>query len=496
MNATNKTGGSLSSEARRISEKIKASNSVVVASHIDADGITAASVASSALDRAGIRHEVIFLKKLDEEAILHLNEIAKKSLVWLTDLGSAYASKFGSSNIVITDHHETEERICAGEEAVQTTLFTYSELGHLNPQFYGYAGARDISGAGLAYLVAVEMDEKNKELVGLAIIGAVGDMQDQEARRLTGLNAGIVDGGVKSGMIKKSIDLRFFGTETRTLTKLLEYASDPLLPGLTGDYVACEEFYRMLKIETATAEGPRRWSMLTQSEKHKILNALSRHLLENGGDETKVERLTGEVYTFPDERKGSPTREAREFATLLNSCGRNDMARLGLLICKGDRGHALESALALLRENRENISNALFYVRELGIARSGSIEHFHCADQVKDTLVGTIVGILLGSGETDRTKPLVGFALAKEPSGEFKIKVSARATYDLVTKGLNLSSAIKDAAESVGGIGGGHNVAAGATLPLGTEDEFLARLEKNVSEQLDAHCIANSRIAL
>jgi len=494
MNATNKTGGSLSSEAIRISEKIKASESVVVASHIDADGITAASVASSALDRAGIRHEVIFLKKLDEEAIRRLNDLAKESLIWLTDLGSAYASKFGASNIVITDHHETEEPR-AGEGVVQTTLFTYSELGHLNPQFYGYAGARDISGAGLAYLVAVEMDEKNKDLVGLAIIGAVGDMQDQEARRLTGLNAGIVDGGVRSGRIKKSIDLRFFGTETRTLMKLLEYASDPLLPGLTGDYVACEEFYRMLKIETATAEGPRRWSMLTQSEKNKIINALSRRLLENGGDEAKVERLTGEVYTFPDERKGSPTREAREFATLLNSCGRNDMAQLGLQICKGDRGQALERALAILRENRENISNALFYVRELGIARSGSIEHFHCADQVKDTLVGTIVGILLGSGETDRTKPLVGFALAKEPSGEFKIKVSARATYDLVTKGLNLSSAMKDAAESVGGIGGGHNVAAGATLPLGTEDEFLARLEKNVSEQL-AHCIANSRIAL
>ena len=59
MNATNKTGGGLSSEARRISEKIKASNSVVVASHIDADGITAASVASSALDRAEARRNTV-----------------------------------------------------------------------------------------------------------------------------------------------------------------------------------------------------------------------------------------------------------------------------------------------------------------------------------------------------------------------------------------------------------------------------------------------------
>ena len=495
MSTPSKTGGSLTAEARRISEKIKASGSVVVASHIDADGISAASIASSALDRAGIGHEVMFLKKLDEEAIRHLGNVARKSLVWLTDLGSAYASKFGTSNIVITDHHETEER-SEREEAVQTTLFTYAEFGHLNPQFFGYAGARDISGAGLAYLVAMEMDEENVELVALAIIGAIGDMQDQEARRLTGLNAGIVESGVRSGRIKKSLDIRFFGTETRTLTKLLEYATDPLLPGLTGNPVACEEFYRMLKIDTGTAEGPRHWSGLTQSEKHKVIDALSRRLLENGCDERDVERLTGEVYTFPHERKGSPTREAREFATLLNSCGRNDMAPLGLRICKGDRGEALENALALLREHRESISNALFFVRDLGIAQSGSIQHFHCADQVKDTLVGAIVGILLGSGEADRSKPLVGFAVAKEPSGEFKIKVSARAAYDLVTKGLNLSSAVKDAAQSVGGIGGGHNVAAGATLPLGKEEEFLARLDRNVREQLGAHCMASSRIAL
>jgi len=489
-----KISSRLSGEARRISQKVLASDSVVVASHIDADGISAASVASSALDRAGIGHEVIFLKKLDGEAIGRLNAMAKDSLVWLTDLGSAYASKFESSNIVITDHHETEGGQCGG--SAQTTLPSFAGLAHLNPQLSGYAGARDISGAGLAYLVSVEMDEGNQGLVGLPIIGAIGDMQDQEARRLVGINAGIVEAGVKLGAINKSLDLRFFGTETRSLTKLLEYATDPFLPGLTGNSFACEEFYRMLKIETASADGARHWSGLTQTEKHRILTALSRRILENGGDERGVQRLTGEIYTFPGERRGSPTREAREFATLLNSCGRNDMPQLGLLICKGDRGEALERALALLREHRENISNALFYVRELGISQQGSIQHFHCADQVKDTLVGAIVGILLSSGDIDRSKPLIGFAVSKEPSGEYGIKVSARGTHELVEKGLNLSSAVKAAAQAVGGIGGGHNVAAGATLPLGTEDEFLSLLEQKVRGQLGAHCIDDSSIAL
>ena len=485
-------GGRLGEESKKIAKKIMSSGSVVVASHIDADGISAAAVASSALDRAKIKHRVLFLKKIDDETIANLNSIAKESLVWLTDLGSAYASKFDQSNTVITDHHELDEK----KAAAQTTLQSFESIPHLNPQIFGYAGAREISGAGLAYLVAVEMDGENEALVKLPIIGAIGDIQDQEARRLIGFNAKIVESGVKSGRIKRSTDLRFFGTETRSLPKLLEYSTDPYLPGLTGNQLACEDFYRMLKIDIATQDGARHWSDLSQAEKRRALNALSRNLLENGSSEKAVERLTGEIYTFPDERKGSPTREAREFSTLLNSCGRNDMAELGLRICKGDRGETFQRALALLREHRENIANALYYVREMGVSEQGCIQHFHCADQVKDTIVGTIVGILLSSGDIDRSKPLIGFAVAKEPSGEYKIKVSARGTYDLVEKGLNLSSAMRAAAQAVGGVGGGHNVAAGATLPLGKEDEFLILLEQIISEQLKAHCIDDSKIAL
>lgn len=477
----------LDEKAHRIAKKILESSNVVIASHIDADGISAAAVASSALDRANIEHEVIFLKKLDDEAIRMLSTKAENSLVWLTDLGSAYASKFGASNVVITDHHEMEEQLHPADASVQTTLFSYANFAHLNPHFFGYAGARDISGAGLAFLVAAEMDGENRVLVGLPIIGAIGDMQDLEARKLIGLNAGIVEMGVRSGRVSKSLDLRLFGSETRALSRLLEYATDPFLPGLTGNSVACEEFFKMLKIETMVNGEQRHWSSLSSAEKYKAINALSRWILENGGDEEDVMRLTGEVYIFPDERKGSPTREAREFATLLNSCGRNDMPQIGLEICKGDRGEALSRALELLREHRENISNALFFVRELGVTPFGTIQHFHCADQVKETLVGAIVGILLNSGEMDRSKPLVGFAISKEPSGEYKIKASIRGTYELVEKGLNLSSATRKAAQSVGGIGGGHNIAAGATIPLGKEEEFLIALEHQIREQLAAH---------
>ena len=135
------------------------------------------------------------------------------------------------------------------------------------------------------------------------------------------------------------------------------------------------------------------------------------------------------------------------------------------------------------------------FVRDIGITTNGAIQYFHCADQVKDTILGAIVGILLGSGEVDREKPLIGFAISRETNGEYKIKASMRTTYETVAKGVNLASAIKRSAAAVGGIGGGHNIAAGATLPLSTEEEFLTILEKEIRNQLGAQVCANSSTA-
>ena len=111
--------------AQEIAKKIASSESAIVASHIDADGISAAAVASSALDNAGIRHEVIFLKKLDEEAIGMLRRRAEGSLVWLTDLGSAYASKFGT--LVLSGVTRAEEALPSNSKMLGTPTRHWSQ---------------------------------------------------------------------------------------------------------------------------------------------------------------------------------------------------------------------------------------------------------------------------------------------------------------------------------------------------------------------------------
>ncbi|MCL2549453.1 MAG: DHHA1 domain-containing protein, partial [Methanimicrococcus sp.] len=66
------------------------------------------------------------------------------------------------------------------------------------------------------------------------------------------------------------------------------------------------------------------------------------------------------------------------------------------------------------------------------------------------------------------------------------IRISARGTRSLIREGLDLSIAIKQAAENVGGSGGGHNIASGGLLPPGAEtvENFMKKLNEIIGLQL------------
>jgi nanoRNase/pAp phosphatase (c-di-AMP/oligoRNAs hydrolase) len=64
------------------------------------------------------------------------------------------------------------------------------------------------------------------------------------------------------------------------------------------------------------------------------------------------------------------------------------------------------------------------------------------------------------------------------------VKASGRGTKDLIEEGLDLATAMSEAAAAVGGIGGGHNIAAGASIPEGREEDFLLELAAIVARQI------------
>jgi RecJ-like exonuclease len=122
--------------------------------------------------------------------------------------------------------------------------------------------------------------------------------------------------------------------------------------------------------------------------------------------------------------------------------------------------------------------DGLNFVKEQGITELTHIQYFDAGSSIKDTIVGIVAGMSL-TNRRKRDMPMLAFA---DSDGD--AKVSARGTQDLVRRGLNLADAIEACATKVGGMGGGHNIAAGATIPDGAKDEFLELMDAMVGEQV------------
>ena len=467
------------SAAKRAADGLLTARSCTVIAHIDADGVSAASIASSALANAGIEHGVRFVKKLDEDELKRVNAESSEA-VWLVDLGSSFFSRFEHEIVCVSDHHIPEVAKVERRKG-QNVLFSFEgEELHLNPHLYGIDGAVELSGAGTTYMIAKNMHLRNQDLVPLAIVGAVGDLQDSATCRLRGLNRSLLADGEENGSLRTEKDLRIFGRETRPVARMLQFSTDPMLPGLTNNESACVAFLIDLGIDLKEEERWRSWVMLSAPERRRVASALCGLLLDRGYGARAVHRLIGEVYILNKERQGSELHDAKEFSTLLNSCGRYGKADVGLSICCGDRGEALAEGIRLQQNHRGNLAEAIALVKDLGVQRRRYVQWFHGHDEILDSIVGIVAGMVLNSGEVQTDVPMIAFACAEEQ----KVKVSARGTREQVNRGLDLALAVKQASEKVGGTGGGHNIAAGATIGMGKEMEFLDAIEDIIHVQM------------
>lgn len=450
---------------RAPADEIRRQKEVLVVSHIDADGLTSAAIACLALERCSIDHRVLFFRQLDGQA---LEEVADEGadLVIFTDLGSGMIGEICDLGLhaIIADHHRPAPS-------------SGSPVAHLNPHLVGADGGTEMCGAGASFLLASALDSSNHDLAALAVVGAVGDLQDMASGQLLGMNRSILGIASAARVLSFQRDIKLFGRQTRPVFKMLEYSQDPYLPGLSGDEDACIAFLKDIGIRLG-GERWRRWIDLTREEKACIVTALLHRGLRSGISSARLERLIGEVYILLKEREGTETRDASEYSTLLNATARYGHADVGLRVCMGDREEALRKAQSLLSQHRQNLVNGLKLVSSQGITSMRSIQYFDAGDAILDTIVGIVAGMCFQMA--DRSRPILAFA--RTPNGD--LKVSARGTQDLVRAGLDLAEAISSSAQAVGGIGGGHNVAAGATIPLQAREEFLELVDAAVGRQL------------
>ncbi len=476
--------------------------SVFVISHIDADGICSAAIADIVLTRADITHSIAFVKQLDDTVLNRLPDAP----LWFTDLGSSALDFLADRKAVVTDHHQIAGDWPPIEKGERSTLDAFespTECHVVNPHLKGLDGGVEICGAGTTFLVGRAMDRQNEDLAHIAVVGAIGDLQDRRSGRLEGINRAILMMAINHGTIGIIEDLRYFGRETRPLTKFLQFAEDPKIPGIDGEDTAMR-FLSGLDIPTTRDGHPLRWIDLDDYERQSVVERITQLVLIEKG-EVPLSSILGEVYLLPEEDPGTPLREAKEFGTLLNSCGRYGFSSLGLDVLRGDRTDSYLRALDLQRNHRRNLMDALYQVRER-LDRQGDLMFFVSPPSVKETIVGIVANMLLGRSDVPEL-PIFAFAEATDPFSEESmivvgdahvieeavrpdeeqeklLKVSARGPRSLVDRGLDLGVVMRTATAEVGGFGGGHNIAAGGVVPAGTAETFMRAAEKVVEEQL------------
>ena len=460
--------------ARRAAELIKKHRhtSIEIISHMDTDGISSAALLSKALDRLEIRHNVRFVRMLYEDIVEGLDPA---DLTIFTDLGSSQLEnlrgKFLGHDAIIVDHHDPNK------------IEGWQELIHFNAHHHGLDGVQEISGAGMTYLVARELDRKNKDLSALAVIGAIGDIQNAWGKFLS-YNREIVKDAVATGTIEQKTDLMLYGRYSRPIFKALQYFTDPYIHGISNSAQGCVNLLRELNIPMKSDSGWRRPADLSESEKQKLATELIARAYTNVPEELVQYvpgLIIGEAYTRLGEDNWPALRDAGEFSTCINSTARHEQPQIGLEVAKGDRGGYYQAMLKLLRQHRRNVARGMEFIEDNGLKLGprGYLQYFDATGSINDMLVGTIANLTLGRGDCDPYKPLVGMV---GDAGVYKI--SARCSKLLFLKGLDMSKEIRDAADVSGGEGGGHAVACGAQIGQKDLPNFLSCFENLLIAQL------------
>ncbi|RLI87937.1 MAG: recombinase RecJ [Candidatus Altiarchaeales archaeon] len=451
-------------EICRISKELSKEDNLLVVSHHDADGITSCAIMVDLLTGLEKDTEFMTIKQLDSNTIKNIKDTDRT--VVFTDMGSGQLSLIKENKIkdfYIIDHHTPEA----------------SHEKQINPHFFGYDGGLEISASGMAYFVAKSLG--NMKMAHLAIVGAVGDMQDSDGK-LHSLNRIIMDDAIEQGLLKVRHDLRLFGRQSRPLTQMLAYASDPILPGLTGNEAACASFIQNLGIPLRENERWRTYVDLEFSERKKLTTALYIHLLDLNTKEFIIQGMIGEVYTLLNEEKGTELRDAKEFATLLNACGRQGQPEVGVMVCLGDREKNWRMAKNILQKHRKMLREGIEFLEKRGVEEMENFYYFDSQGRIDENIIGVIAGMAYGARIIPPDRPILAFA--DDNDDPKMLKISARANWSLIRKGLHLGNALREESRKLDGDGGGHDIAAGARIPKECRDEFLKNIDRKFGEQL------------
>ncbi len=433
----------------RVTKNLLKEKKVRVLTQFDADGVTSAAILTKALMREQSNFELHVLKQLTSDVIEKL-DVKEDDLLILADFGSGQLGMLmgiiEKTQVIVLDHHETSD-------------ISHLNLFHVNPLLFG---EDEMSASIVCYLFAKFLNLKNVDLVDIAIIGATADEAD-EKWEFKGLIKKVLEEGELIGKISVVRGLRLYGRNTRPIYKSLAFTFDPFIPGISGSESQAVQFLSDLGISVRDGTEWKKLKDLTLEEQQKLASAI---ILERMKTEEDASDIFGDIHTLfgrPEELQ-----DVREFATLINACGRTGNHDIAIRILLGDYS-VTERCWEVMERYRAMISDGLNWVRSnpRRILRTPKANFIVARDSIPETVIGTVATIILNSGMIETDKPLFGLAYTEDG----KIKISGRVSKAL--KETNLKDIISAAVSTLGGEGGGHVSAAGGIIPRDKEADFI-----------------------
>lgn len=439
-------------------KKVCSRGKIRLISNLDADGISAASIMVRALERQGAEHSLLIMHQLLEEDVKSLAEEDCQVIIFC-DLGSGQLNHINrhlsGRKVFVLDHHEVQGK--PGKDVTQ-----------LNPHDYGYEGSTEISAAGVCFFFARELDKSNEDLAYLAIIGAIGDVQEKDGFKA--LNKKILEIAMERGIIRVEKGLKLFGLETRPLGKLLMYSGDIIIPGVTNDDKGSRRFLKERGIKSFNKGEPRNFYDLSDDERNHLIEGIIKKRKEAGLE--CAEEIFTNIYFIEGEKRG-PFRDAKEFSTLLNSCGRMDNATLGIGACLRDERQRKEAVRSLKDYRRQIVNNLDWFKRNSSEGSSRVIRgHNYLIINAREDVLSTMIGTLASMISKNKSFEKDIFVLSMARNDDQTTKISLRISGN--PAGVDLKEVIAGIVSVVGGEAGGHQHAAGAVIETGKEEEFIA----------------------
>ena len=421
-------------------------NFIHVYSHYDADGITSAAIIAKTLLRAGKEFKVTLFTSLNDENMRIIRETPSECII-ITDLGASYIEQLDAlkCDVVVLDHHTVEKqakRVC-----------------YANPHLYGIDGMTSGCGATMSFLFAITMSSVNWDLVQLAFAGIAGDRQ--HINGLKGLNIYLYEGGLERGHIKV---MEGSMIPPGQLTSELYLSTDPYIKGVSGDAEGVAAL-----LDSASIGRERFYKDLTEDERRRLSSLIALKLMEQGTSMQTLFELSRTRYYLKDWNT-----DAETLGSLLNGCGRLGLGGVGVSAGIGDK-KSLSQAEELENTSKSQLMDGVLSLQKNGLNQMENIQWF---DSSELGFTGMICGIAM-QFMGDPSKPTIGINRSDGIA-----KISSRATFGLLDKGVDLSSALKEACASVGGNGGGHRIASGGSCLTERSDEFLSNLDVIVGKQL------------